>query len=368
MVGCIGASVLTVATAITLPGQAPDLATVQVSGMLGQRLDSILQGFEGEGLSGSFLVVTQGQVRLLKGYGYADRRMRIRNEPTTLFELGSLTKPVTAAAVLRLAEQGRLRLDARLSTYLTGLPTTKAVATVHQLATHTGGMVRAGAPLRYDRGREAFLASVWSAETESEPGAAYRYSNAGFSVLAAVVEVVTGESFEQFVHREVLERAGLGDLAFVGMRQRPDHARALGYRGPGDEPTPSEPYDWGSRGASGLIGSVGDLLRWHEALRDGRVLGPDALALMFHPWAEEGYGWHVEGDPVPVIHKGGGLPAFATQLLWYPGPDVFIAWATNDTSKPWRRRLNAALEAATLCSWAHMSPGVACAQAMSSPR
>lgn len=349
---------------LVLPAQTPDLASHQVAGQPGTALDSILKDFQATGFSGTVLVISQNKVSLLAGYGLARREDSLPNRGDTRFEIGSITKTFTAAAILRLAETGRLRLDDPLSRFFPGAPAAKAVATVHHLATHTGGLVRAGAALTYDRGREAFLASVWAAPQESTPGTSYRYTNAGYSVLAAIVEVVSGDSFETFVRRELLEPAGLGHLQFADA-VTPDERLASGYREAASSAAPvaSGPYDWGYRGAAGLVATVGDLYRWHQALRQGRVLGPDAMAVMFASWPDEGYGWHVDATNQGTgmaIHKGGGLPSFATQLLWFPGPDVFIAWASNDTSAPWRRRLNDALKERTLCHWRALASGLRC--------
>lgn len=322
-----------------------------------------MASFEVEGFSGVVLVVAQDRVLLHKGYGFADIEERIRHDTSSLFPMASITKTFAAAAILKLQEQGKLRVTDRLSAFFGNVPEEKSTATVHHLATHTAGLAVRGTPIIYDRGREAFVRSTLDAPIESAPGAAYRYTNVGYGMLASIVEVVSGESFESYLRRQIFEPARLSAVHFEG--ETPTGERfAQGYRLEGDRRIvqPDETYDWGSRGASGLVTTVGDLYRWHRALRDGLVLSPESLAVMFHPWPEEGYGWHVEGpgDFGLVIHKGGGIPAFATQILYYPGPNVFVAWAANDLSRPWRQRLNAALSRVALCGAPPLSGGDVC--------
>jgi len=305
-------------------------------------LDRLLTQYERDGFSGTVLVAQDDRILLHKGYGFANRERGIRNDTNTLFEVASLSKTFTAAALLELESRGVLKSDDALSKHLGTFPPEKAEATIHHLATHTGGLVPEGAELVYGADRDAFVESVKNVGRESVPGERYRYTNAGYSMLAALVEKASGEAFEANVQK-LIERAGLRDTYFRGAV--PEHALprvATGYRGSPAEASAPPPFQWGVRGSGGMVMTVEDLYRWHCALHGGRVLSAAPLAKMFHPWPEEGYGWHVTPE---LISKGGGMPEYASQLLYYPKERVVIVWASNDLGKRWRQTLNRELSA-----------------------
>jgi CubicO group peptidase (beta-lactamase class C family) len=312
----------------------------------------LLSRYEAYGFSGVVLVAKDGRVVLHEGYGMADRERGLRNRRETLFEIGSLTKTFTAAAILQLEARGKLRTEDPLSRHLGPFPASKAAATIHHLATHTAGLLPEGYDLPYDDDRERFVQAMKDAPRESAPGEKYRYTNAGYSLLAAIVERVSGISYEAYVRKELFEAARLADSGF-----RPDSAPrmarlARGYLGSPAETKldPAAPYPWGTRGAGGIVATVEDVYRWYLALQTDRVLPASARKKMFHPWPDEGYGWHVTKDEKGRrrIDKGGGMPAYASHLLHYPDQRLIVVWASNDLTQRWRRSLNRAIPAAAL--------------------
>jgi CubicO group peptidase (beta-lactamase class C family) len=309
------------------------------------RLQAIMRDFDAEGFSGVVLVERQGTVEFLQAYGYADRRRKIRNTPDTRFEMASLTKPFTAAAILKLQEQGKLRTSDLLDRYIGPLPPPKNLATIHHLALHQAGLVVRGAPLAGGT-RETFLQSVRTSPAESKPGEKYRYTNVGYNVLAAIIEIVSGRSYEDYVRQAILLPLGLRDAYFRGETVP---RLALGYQKPPDDPEPA-PSASVSNGAGGLVISVPDLLMAFKNLRSGKVLSPESLEIMFYPWPEEGYGWHVRKDANGrrLVEKSGGLPAYASHLFHYPDDQVTIIWATNSLHKRFRADLNRRLCEAVL--------------------
>ncbi|HYC61950.1 MAG TPA: serine hydrolase domain-containing protein [Thermoanaerobaculia bacterium] len=310
---------------------------------LHDRLHAMLAGYEKDGFSGTVLVAKDGALVLHRGYGFANRERGIRNGTDTLFEVASLTKPFTAAAILQLEAQGKLKTSDPLERWLGPFPPGKAAATIHHLATHTGGLVPDGSDLGSGEDRDQFIAAVKAVAMESAPGGKYRYTNAGYSVLAAVIETVSGDPYATYLRRHIAPRAGLKDMYFRG-ETVPADRMALGYLGTADEAKHSAPppLRWGTIGAGGMITTVADLHRWYVALRGGRVLDPPELQKMFHPWPTEGYGWHVERDASgrQMIHKGGGMREYATQMIEYPDDGVLIVWASNDLRTRWRQTLN----------------------------
>jgi CubicO group peptidase (beta-lactamase class C family) len=320
-----------------------------VVGTLGARVDAQLTNFAAYGFSGTVLVVRDGQVVLAKGYGLADVDRRVRNTAATRFEMNSMTKMFTGVALLQLAARGDVRLSDPVARYLDGLSLDKQTATLEQLATHTSGLIVEGAALAGDS-RAAFVRDVARTPLESPPGERYRYTNAGFSLLAAIIETVSGESYEDYLRRHLFAPAGMRTALFRNQAPEGDSLFAHGYVGTPKrlEPGPPNPYVWGTIGAGGVWCTVGDMYRWLVALGARRVL-PEAqwriLVSPPRPPSLEAFGWHVEtiGDGRLRISKGGGSDDFASQLLYYPRDRVVILWASNNLRQRWRQTLNTTL-------------------------
>src|SRR5262245_45307705 len=332
--------------------EAPDISldAVQVNGEPGVALDAQLTQFAAAGFSGTVLVTQHDRVVLLKGYGFANLGTRTPNAPNTRFEMNSMTKMPTAVAILQLAEDGRLSIDDPIEKHLGPFPAAKRGATIRHLLTHTSGLVPRGTELESET-RDGFVDAVKRAPMESPAGERYRYTNAGYSLLAAIVERSSGEAYETYIRKHIFVPAGMQTAVFRPNVPTDDPRFASGYvAGPaGPVPGPANPYGWGTIGAGGIWCTVGDMHRYLSFVRsDG---GPSAKfrSLLFaspEPPSEEAFGWHYtprSDSGRARIDKGGGSDDFASQLLYYPEEDAVIIWASNDLSKRWRRTLNAAI-------------------------
>jgi CubicO group peptidase (beta-lactamase class C family) len=305
-------------------GSTGSLERDRVVGALGARVDAQLANFAAYGFSGTVLVARDGEVVLVKGYGLADVDRRVPNTAATRYEMNSMTKMFTGVALLQLAARGAVRLRDPVGRYLADLPPVKQAATLEQLAAHTSGLIVEGTDLA-GGSREAFVRDVARTPIESPAGERYRYSNAGFSLLAAIIETVGGESYEDYLRRHVFAPAGMQTARFRNELPVGDPLFAHGYVGTPERlaPGPPNPYVWGTIGAGGVWCTVGDMYRWLVAL-EGRRLLPEAewriLVGPPPPPAQEAFGWHVEtaDDGRPRISKGGGSDDFASQLLYYP--------------------------------------------------
>ena len=326
--------------ALPLEAQAP--AT------LPDRLHAVMRDFDAQGFSGVVLVEKKGTVEFLQAYGYADRRQKIKNTPDTRFEMASLTKPFTAAAILKLQEQGKLKTSDRIDKYIGPLQPPKDLATIHHLALHTAGLVVKDTEFPSDT-RDEFLQGIRSAPAESKPGERYRYTNTGYGVLAAIIEIVSGTPYNDYMRQAILRPAGIREAYF---RDETVPGLALGYQNTPDdpEPAPSRFKAAWDHGAGGMMISLPDLHTAFKALRSGKVLSQKSLEIMFHPWPEEGYGWHVRKDANGrrLIEKGGGQPAYQSQLQHYPDDQVTILWVTNSLHKRFRADLTRRLAEAAL--------------------
>ena len=326
-------------------------------GELGEKLDDLMTTFSKEGYSGAVLVAQNNVVILRKGYGLADRERKIQNTPTTLFNVASVGKIFTAAAILKLEMQGKLKTSDLISKYLGEFPKEKSSATIHHLLTHTAGLsVDADAPgsttaLDYST-RKAFVQSMKDAPIESKPGEKYRYTGAGYVLLAAIVEEVSGQPFESYLQKNIFKPAGLTSTGYPWDKKFDNAPVAVGYVGSKLEelrPAPRAANVFGSRGSGNLITTVGDLYLWIQALRANKVLSEEAKKKMFTAYAhlDEGYGWHV-GKTVrgtTMVHRGGGRPDFESQVQWYIDEKTIIIFTVN-MDLNFRRRVAPAIEQA----------------------
>lgn len=328
-----------------------------VSGVLGEQLDDLMASFGKEGYSGAVLVAQDGEVILRKGYGLADRERKIQNTPQTLFHVASVGKIFTAAAVLKLEMKGKLKTSDPISKYLGEFPKEKSGATIHHLLTHTAGLsVDGSAPgsttaLDYSN-RKAFVQSMKDAPIESKPGETYRYSSAGYVLLAAIVEEVSGQPFESYLQKNIFNPAGLTSTGYPWDKKFDYAPVAVGYEGNKLEelkPTPRVTDAWGNRGPGHLITTVGDLYLWIQALRTNKVLSEQAKKKMFTAYAHvnEGYGWHVDKTArnTTMVRRGGGRPDFESEVQWYIDENIVVIFTVN-MDLNFRRRVAPAIEQA----------------------
>jgi CubicO group peptidase (beta-lactamase class C family) len=234
-----------------------------------------------------------------------------------------------------LETKGKLRTSDLLSKYLGVFPKEKSSATIHHLLTHTAGLIPDGAQLDYSS-RKAFIQSVKDAPMETLPGEKYRYSNAGYSLLAAIVEEVSGLPFEVYLQKNIFDTAGLTSTGFAWDSRFKDSPVAIGYKGKKVEelsPVPPQADIWGARGPGNLITTVEELYKWVLALRSNVVLAEAARKKMLTAYVgDEGYSWHVQKTArgTTLVRKGGGRPDFESEARWYLDEDVVVLYTINN--------------------------------------
>lgn len=170
-----------------------------VRGDIGRKLDTYLTRATFFGFSGVVAATRDDSILLRKGYGLADRERGVTFTSGTAIDIGSLAKQFTAAAILKLEAQGRCSTTDPIIRFFDRIPEDKRAITIHQLLTHTSGVVR---DVSIDgESREVVVRQILSMPLRLEPGARFAYSNAGYKLLAAIVEVVSGERFDVFIRR-----------------------------------------------------------------------------------------------------------------------------------------------------------------------
>ncbi|HEU0015651.1 MAG TPA: serine hydrolase [Longimicrobium sp.] len=278
---------LILAAAAPLAAQTtPPLGAPPLPVQAASHIDEHMRRLVPFGFSGAVLVAYRGSVLLDRGYGMADAEKSLAATPETVFYIGSIAKQFTAAAILKLEAEGRLSVTDRISRFFPQAPADKAGITLHQVLTHTAGLPEY-MPGRDDQPLERDAAVRWIlAEPLIGPvGGEFAYSNAGYTLLAAVVEVVSGTGYEPFLREKFFLPAG---MLHTG-RVLPDWSGstvAVGSNGgrrmapPLERPAMADGPSWNVRGAGGLMSTTGDLLRWAQALHGGRLLPAAQLAKM----------------------------------------------------------------------------------------
>ncbi len=298
-----------------------------VSGGLGEEVNEFMENQAAAGFSGSVLVAKGGEIALLKGYGLANVEDSVPNRGNTLFDLGSIAKDFTLAAVLKLEERGRHRPSDRLYRFFPA-SFTKANITIDQVM-----RMEAGFQEYHDEfgdfeemNRRQALGKIFAQELLFEPGTDRAYSNSGYTVLAAMVEIATGEPFQDFVRAELFAAAGMETAGFYGESLVSDDRVAVGWGGQatyGDINAP--PYwgevTWALQGSGGMVGSLLDLFRWKQALAACEVLScPFVEKYRLYNPAENGIRYQAGGNDFGFV--------FVTIEL--EAEDGFIAFAQNN--------------------------------------
>lgn len=292
-----------------------------VRGEVGKRLDAYFTRIVPFGFSGALLAAKDGEIVLNKGYGMAVRSEGITNTSETVFSTGSITKQFTAAGIMKLEMQEKLSTDDPITKFFEDVPDDKKGITIHHLLTHSAGVVNFTGMDYEKAGRDETVRKILDAPLLFPPGERFQYSNAGYSMLAAVIEKVSGRSYEEFQNENLFKPAG---MEWTGYRI-PEWGRkvvAHWYVGEKDNGTPLEkPYPyWNLLGNGGIISTTRDMYRWHVALLGDRVLSDEARKKIFTPYINDyGYGWDVlkSGHGTLIQHDGGSMLGNSAEVRRY---------------------------------------------------
>ena len=293
------------------------------------------------GPGGVALVAVAGRTVFREAYGLADLERLAGVRPGQPFPLGSVTKQFVAAAILRLADRGEVRLEDRVGSYVDGLPEPVACVTIAELLSHTSGLtdyVTEAPPAAGSGGPidpRSLVDSVASRPLLFEPGSDWAYSNTNYALLGLLIERVTAESCGDFLERELFAPSGLDSTTFGPPAEPPP---LVGYEMRGGRYIAAQGVDpsW-SYAAGAVWSSVDDLARWNESLAGGRVISPLALARMMRPtalasgqMAPYGFGWRTGRlDRYTLLWHDGAVPGFFAIVLYVPERRIFVAVVSN---------------------------------------
>ncbi|WP_435744772.1 serine hydrolase domain-containing protein [Microbacterium sp. PMB16] len=257
----------------------------------------------------------------------------------TLVDIGSITKTVTGVAVSKLVEQGKVGLDETLSDVFPGVPADKAGITVEQLLTHSSGLVESVGDDFEQLDRDEFLARAFDSRLLQKPGSRYAYSNVGYSILAAIIEVRSGLSYEKYLSDRVLAPAGLGGIGYLSSYDAKRALRSTTGESILDASWGGHDASWHLIGNGGLVTTATTVVEFLHALTSGKLLADSSLARLQKAHiaedesAESFYGYGLVVQDVPKLGRiywhDGGNDVFSAEWSLYAdhGDIIFVAGA-----------------------------------------
>ncbi len=327
------------------------------------KIDALMrQYYEYGQFNGSILVAENGKIIFKKGYGLANMEWEIPNAPDTKFRLGSITKQFTATLIMQHVEQGKLKLDGRITDYLPDYPAaTGNKVTMHNLLSHTSGIPNYTAlPFFREIERKRMRAddlirTFCDSALQFEPGTNYSYSNSNYILLGAVIQKITGKPYEQVLAENILIPLDMKNTGY-------DHSepllkkRAQGYEKNFTNYRNADFLDLSIPFAAGaLYSTVEDLYLWDQALYTEKLVSGKSKEILFRgkiqtlDGLEYAYGWGVGKlpignlkDSVAVHFHGGGINGFNTLITRVPA-DRNLVLLLNNTGEAQLLEMNRAI-------------------------
>ncbi|MDH3650415.1 MAG: beta-lactamase family protein [Saprospiraceae bacterium] len=315
---------------------------------LAARVDNYLKSASSLGFSGSIIVSEGNEIILKKGYGLANREHRIEYSANTIQSCGSITKQFTAAAILLLESKDILSVNDKLSKYFSDIPKEQKNITIHQLLTHSSGIIGGIGPDEEPIVKGAFLKRLWNEPLEFEPGSGYSYSNAGYSLLGMIIEQVSEMNYEDFLRENLFT---------------PSKMKKTGYLLVGEDTTMlAEGYlkgdywgkvykngwlddgpNWHLRANGGIHTTVEDMYRWLQVMQGDGVLEDDLIAKWTTGYVNENnadskyaYGLVVFNDQKygKIITHSGSNRIFSADLVWLLEKNILYYIQSNSSLFP----------------------------------
>ncbi len=314
------------------------------------RVDDLVRAeMKKSGIPGlSLAVVQKGKVVKKAGYGFASLELEAKATPQTVYEIGSVTKQFTAMLTLMLVDEGKVKLDESVRTYLPDTPEAWQGVTVRHLLTHTSGIKSytsvSGLAVLSNRQLETsdVVAMVKDLPMDFQPGERFLYNNTGYYLLGAIVEKVTGETYWDLLRQRVFEPLGMASSRSSEPGAVIRH-RARGYLGTAARHTNANPISSGAGWAAGsILSSIEDMIKWDASLRARKFLKPETYTLMWtadrlNSGASAGYGfgWMIESvNGRKLVHHGGNTLSQSAMIERYLDDDLTVIVLSNLSRAP----------------------------------
>ncbi|WP_125722778.1 serine hydrolase domain-containing protein [Flavobacterium ustbae] len=307
------------------------------------KIDSLIPAkFKSENPGGVFLVVKKGKILYRKAFGTADLELNVKMKPEFVFEIGSMTKQFTAVSILILAEQGKLKLEDEITKFIPDYPTNGNKITIHHLLTHTSGikdftsMKAIKNIAREDLSPKELVDFFKNEPIDFKSGEQYKYCNSGYVLLGYIIEIVSGESYKDFITKNIFKKVGMQNT-FYASNERIIKNRVSGYRDKdglinANYISFSIPYASGS-----IMSNVDDLAKWQYALDNNIILGKTFTQKAFKnyklnngTYIDYGYGWHLEKVKNKTVREhGGSIFGFKSMGVYIPEEEIYVVGLSN---------------------------------------
>ncbi|MBN2546503.1 MAG: beta-lactamase family protein [Spirochaetes bacterium] len=291
--------------------------------------------------SGSVLVAKDNAVLLCSGYGYSNRKQKIKNTPETKYLIASVSKQFTACAIMQLYEKNKLDIDDFIGKYNFNFPYSDKI-TIRHLLTHTSGY-----PRNYYIKNHIipdFSSFIDSTAEKADfellfmPGTSFNYSNFGYQILARIIELVSGETFQNYMKNHIF---GILEMKDSGTNYDAlnDQRTAYGYNLTFDDNMPLQQEIFFSSGSGSIVTNILDLYKWDQALYDNKILSENSKKTMFAPYLNNyGFGWNIhkqrfKNNKITIQTHGGNFNrpngGFTSQILRVPEYKITIIILCN---------------------------------------
>lgn len=311
---------------------------------LAKKIDSIIQTeFNNPNDPGGvFLVSKKGKTLYEKAFGKANLELDVNMTPQHVFQIGSMTKQFTVVSILILESQGKLTVNDPISKYIPDYPSGNSI-TIHHLLTHTSGIkdftkMKTISEIAQKEMSPKMMVDFFKNEpVDFKPGEKFEYNNSGYVLLGYLIELVSGEKYEDFIRKNIFEKAGMRNSYYASDRKLIKN-RAYGYHKKSEGYVNRTIISFSVPFASGsLMSTVEDMVKWQGALNQNIFLKPEQIRKAFTKYklnnGEEftyGYGWHLkEINGVPTREHGGSVFGFKSMAVYIPDEDVYVIGLSN---------------------------------------
>ncbi|MBW2936781.1 beta-lactamase family protein [Aureisphaera sp. CAU 1614] len=320
-----------------------------VAQTLESKIDSLLQPiFQKDGPGGVFLVSKDCEPIYLKAFGKSNIELDVTMTPDNVFQIGSMTKQFTAIAIMMLEEQGKLNVNDPISKFIPDYPKGDNI-TIHHLLTHTSGikdftkMKSIMNIARKDMASKELVEFFMDEPVDFEPGEQYSYNNSGYVLLGYIIELVSGNTYEDFIETYIFEKLGMknsrysSDREVIKNRAYGYHKRTYGYVNKTNI-SYSIPFSSGA-----LMSTANDMLKWQNAINDNELISEKTKEIIFRNYKlnsgeliNYGYGWQLnETEGISTREHGGSIFGYKSMGVYVPDYDVYVVGFSNcDCNSP----------------------------------
>ncbi|MGU3376268.1 serine hydrolase domain-containing protein [Chryseobacterium sp. M5A1_1a] len=309
-----------------------------------KKIDSlIIPGFGDQNEPGGvFLISQKGKNIYRKAFGKANLELNVNMTPENVFQIGSMTKQFTAIAILILEQQGKLNVNDPVSKYINDYPNGNNI-TLHHFLTHTSGikdftkMKSLQSIAQKEMEPKAMVDFFKNEPVDFAPGEKFDYNNSGYVVLGYIIELISGDTYENFIKKNIFDKAGMthsyyaSDRKIIPQRAYGYHKKEYGFVNK-TIISFSIPFSSGS-----LMSTADDMLKWQQALHQNILLNNKETQKAFQKYklnnGEEftyGYGWHLKNiNGTPDREHGGSVFGFKSMGVYIPEDDIYVIGLSN---------------------------------------